>query len=148
MDRSRLFTFIPIKHIFAAALLSLSAIACMGTVGLTQTGVTMIAIDKMIVGAAPADFEFARTGQGGPARWAVAADPTAIKRTRHRTDQRRQNRLPLSAGDLSRRCSARNVDLTVHFKAVVGKVDQAGGIVVRLTDAVQLLCRARQCAGG
>ena len=37
----------------------------------------MIAIGKMIVGAAPADFEFARTGQGGPAQWAVAADPTA-----------------------------------------------------------------------
>ena len=76
MDRSRLFTFIPIKHIFAAAALA-GAMACMGTAGLTQTGVTMIAINKMIVGAAPADFEFARTGQGGPAQWTVAADATA-----------------------------------------------------------------------
>ena len=37
----------------------------------------MIAIDKMTVGAPPAGFELARTGQGGPAQWAVVADATA-----------------------------------------------------------------------
>ena len=31
--------------------------------------------------------------------------------------------------------SAGNVDVTVRFKAVAGKVDQAGGIAVRLGDA-------------
>jgi len=102
MDRSRLFTFMPINRIFAAAALA-GAIACTGTAGLTQTGAIMVAIDKMTVGAAPADFEFARTGQGGPAQWTVATDPTA------------------SGGRA--------------FKAVAGKVDQAGGIVVRLADA-------------
>jgi hypothetical protein len=133
MDGSRLFTFVPIKHIFAAAALA-GAIACMGTAGLTQTGVTMIAIDKMIVGAAPAGFEFARTGQGGPAQWTVATDPTAS--SGHSIEQtstdRTDYRFPLA---VYQNTSAQNVDLTVHFKAVAGKVDQAGGIAVRLADA-------------
>ena len=133
MDRSRLFTFIPIKHIFAAAALA-GAMACMGTAGLTQTGVTMIAIDKMIVGAAPADFEFARTGQGGPAQWTVAADATASggRAIEQTSTDRTDYRFPLA---IYQTMSVRNVDLTVHFKAVAGKVDQAGGIVVRLADA-------------
>jgi hypothetical protein len=133
MDGSRLFTFIPIKHIFAAAALA-GAIACMGTAGLTQTGVIMVAIDKMTVGAAPADFEFARTGQGGPAQWTVAADPTAS--SGHAIEQtstdRTDYRFPLA---IYQNTLAQNVDLTVHFKAVAGKVDQAGGIAVRLVDA-------------
>src|SRR6186997_678578 len=68
---------------FASASRNLAAaafacvIACGGSAGLSQTGVTMIAIDKMTVGAAPARFEFARTGQGRPSQWAVVADATA-----------------------------------------------------------------------
>ena len=49
-----------LKRIFAATALG-CVIACADTAGLTQTGAIMIAIDKMTVGAAPADFEFART---------------------------------------------------------------------------------------
>ena len=94
----------------------------------------MIAIDKMIVGAAPVDFEFARTGQGRPAQWAVAADATAsggraIEQTSTDTTD---YRFPMA---IYQKVSAQDVDLTVHFKAVAGKVDQAGGIVVRLADS-------------
>ena len=53
------------------------AIACEGSAGFTQTGAIAIAIDKMAVATAPADFEFARTGQGGPGRWVMVADATA-----------------------------------------------------------------------
>jgi hypothetical protein len=133
MDGSRLLTFQPTKRIFAAAALA-GAIACSGTAGLTQTGVIMIAIDKMTVGAAPADFELARTGQGGPAQWTVTADPTASggRAIEQTSTDRTDYRFPLA---IYQKMSARNVDLTVHFKAVAGKVDQAGGIVVRLADA-------------
>src|SRR4051794_40789423 len=129
MNRSRLFAF----RLFAAATL-VGAIACFGTVGRTQTGATMIAIDKMTVGAAPVDFEFARTGQGGPAQWTVSADATAsggraIEQTSADTTD---YRFPLA---IYQKASAQNVDLTVHFKSIAGKVDQAGGIVVRLSDA-------------
>src|SRR5438128_1326733 len=131
--QKQVFTFLPIKHIFAAAALA-DAIAWMGTAGPTQTDVIMIAIDKMPVGAAPADFEFARTGQGGPAQWMVAADATASGgRTIEQTSTDRTDyRFPLA---IYQKMSAQNVDLTVHFKAVAGKVDQAGGIAVRLNDA-------------
>ena len=37
----------------------------------------MIALDKMTPGVAPTDFEFARTGQGGPAQWTVTSDASA-----------------------------------------------------------------------
>jgi hypothetical protein len=94
----------------------------------------MIAIDTTAVGTAPADFEFARTGQGGPSRWAVTADGTAsgggaIEQTS--TDMT-DNRFPLA---IYRKLSAKNVELSVRFKPVAGKVDQAGGIAVRLSDA-------------
>jgi hypothetical protein len=61
-----------IKRILAAAVLA-CVVACAGSAGVAQTGAIMIAIDKMTPGAAPADFEFARTGQGGPGQWAVGA---------------------------------------------------------------------------
>jgi hypothetical protein len=132
MDASRFFTFRPTKHIFAAA--CLCAIACLATAGLTQTGVIMIAFDKMTVGAAPADFAFARTGQGGPAQWTVTTDMTASsgRAIEQTSTDRTDYRFPLA---IYQKMSAQNVDLTVHFKPVAGKVDQAGGIAVRLRDA-------------
>ena len=77
MDGIKPLNFASIKRFLAAAALA-CAIACDGSVaGLTETGAIMIEIDKMTLGAEPADFDFARTGRGGPARWAVAADPSA-----------------------------------------------------------------------
>src|SRR5512132_4018243 len=76
VDESRLLDFPSIKQILAAVALA-CALACVGSAGFSQTGVIMIAINKMTVGAAPSGFEFARTGQGGPGRWAVADDATA-----------------------------------------------------------------------
>src|SRR5260370_40373228 len=93
----------------------------------------MIETDKMTPGPEPADFDFARTGQGGPARWAVTSDPSAavglvIEQTsRGTTDYR----FPLA---IYRPGSAGNVDVTGRFKAVGGKVDQAAGIAVRVSD--------------
>ena len=77
MDGIKPLNFASIKRILAATALA-CAIACAGSVaGLTETGAIMIAIDKMTLGAEPSDFDFARTGQGGPARWAVTSDPSA-----------------------------------------------------------------------
>src|SRR5436305_1789397 len=133
MRGSRPLTVLPVKRIFATASLA-CAIACVGSAGITQTGVIMIAIDKMTIGTAPTDFEFARTGQGGPAQWKVTADTTApggraIEQTSTDTTD---YRFPLA---VYQNTSAQNVDLTAHFKSIAGKVDQAGGIAVRLSDA-------------
>ena len=93
----------------------------------------MIAIDKMTPGAAPTDFEFARTGRGGPAQWTVTSDTSAavgLAIEQVSTDMT-DYRFPLA---IYQPVLAGNVDVTLRFKAVAGKVDQAGGIAVRLSD--------------
>jgi hypothetical protein len=100
----------------------------------SKTSPIMISIETMTVGTAPAEFDFGRTGQGAPAQWAVVADASvahgrAIEQTSTDTTD---YRFPLA---IHKQVSAGNVEVTVRFKAVAGKVDQAGGIAVRLSDA-------------
>jgi hypothetical protein len=109
------------------------AFACAVLSAYSQTGAIMIAIDRMAVGTPPDGFNFARTGQGGQAQWTVVADPTAaagraIEQTS--TDQT-DYRFPLAIHKAS---SAANLEAEVRFKAVAGKVDQAGGIAIRVSD--------------
>jgi hypothetical protein len=109
------------------------AIACAGLLAFAQTGVTMIPIETMTVGAPPSEFNFARTGQGSVGAWSVVTDATgaggrAIEQTE--TDAT-DYRFPLA---VYRPLLVRDVDVTLRFKAVEGKVDRAGGIAVRLSD--------------
>jgi hypothetical protein len=94
----------------------------------------MIDIAKMDVGAAPAGFDFARTGQGGAGRWTVAADATAAggRAIEQSSADATDYRFPLA---IHRQASGKDVEVIVRFKPVAGKVDQAGGIAVRLRDA-------------
>jgi hypothetical protein len=91
----------------------------------------MIAIDRMTLGSPPAGFTFARTGRGGEGAWTVTADSTtptgrAIEQT---STDRTDYRFPLA---IPESLSAANLNVEIHFKAVAGKIDQAGGIAVRL----------------
>ena len=85
-------------------------------------------------GAPPADFEFARTGSGGPGRWIVADDDTAEggRALEQSSTERTDYRFPLA---IYSPVTAKNVEVSVRFKPVAGTVDRAGGIAVRLTDA-------------
>jgi hypothetical protein len=99
-----------------------------------ETGAAMIAIDRMTPGSPPAGFTFARTGRGQQGEWTVTPDRTSstgqtIEQT---STDRTDYRFPLA---ITEGPSAANVDVEVHFKAVAGKTDQAGGIAVRLRDA-------------
>jgi hypothetical protein len=100
----------------------------------SQTGTTMIAIDRMTIGTAPEGFKSVRTGQGGPAQWTVVADATAAagRAIEQTSTDRTDYRFPLAIHEAS---SAANLDAVVRFKAVAGKVDQAGGIAIRVRDA-------------
>jgi len=113
--------------------LALAAIACVASLVLAQMGATMIAIDKMTIGDFPADFEFARTGQGGSARWLVVADVTAAsgRAIEQMSNDATDYRFPLA---IYQGATVKNADVTVRFKAVSGRVDQAAGIAVRLLD--------------
>ena len=132
MDGNRLRMFASIKLVLAAGFAA-CALACVGTSALAQKGATMIATETMDIGTAPADFEFSRTGKGGPGRWAVVADATAgggraIEQTSTDADD---YRFPLA---IYKPLSAKNAEVTLRFKAMAGTVDQAGGIAVRLTS--------------
>ena len=94
----------------------------------------MIAIDRMTPGSPPAGFTFARTGKGPEGQWTVVEDPTASmgRAIEQSNTDRTDYRFPLAIHDS---LSAANLDVELRFKAVGGKVDQAGGIALRLADA-------------
>lgn len=86
-------------------------------------------------GQLPPKFHSALTGRGAPGTWAVQADPTAPSKPNvlaQTSADKTDYRFPLAIADDG---SFRDLDLSVKFKAVSGKVDQAGGLVFRLKDA-------------
>ena len=68
---------------------------------------------------------------GGPAQWAVVADPTAAggRAIAQTSTDKTDYRFPLA---IYKPHSGKNVEVSVRFKPVAGSVDQAGGIAVRL----------------
>jgi hypothetical protein len=85
------------------------------------------------------DFEFAVTGGAAPGEWSVVRDDAAQALARTGTDPT-DDRFPLA---IYRPFTGRNVYVSIRFMAVSGKVDQAGGVAVRLTsDGDYYLARA------
>jgi hypothetical protein len=81
----------------------------------------------------PKDFVTALTGQGRPGKWAVVEDATAESgRALAQLDPDSTDyRFPLA---IYMPTFPSDVEVTTRFKAVSGKEDQAGGVVVRLVD--------------
>lgn len=85
------------------------------------------------IGERPSDFETALTGNGKSGDWAVVEDAGAeggralAQRNADPTDYR----FPLA---IYMPTVPADVEVTMRFKPVSGKVDQAGGVVVRLVD--------------
>jgi len=133
MNRSRQFDLSLNAHVFAAAVITY-AVVCAQAPSLAQSGTTTISSGTMEIGSFPADFESKRTGQGGPGRWAVVTDPTAPggRVIEQSSADRTDYRFPLA---IYRPMSAKNVEVSVRFKPVAGRVDRAGGIAVRLLDS-------------
>ena len=90
--------------------------------------------DSDTTGQLPAKFHGAKTGGGAEEKWSVVGDPTAPSKpnvvAQTSTDQT-DYRFPLLIADEG---SFQDLDLSVKFKAVSGRVDQAGGLVFRLKD--------------
>jgi hypothetical protein len=96
-----------------------------------QSAGVEVDIASMQFGQVPSDFTFWHTGGGGAAKWCVVSDPTAVRQAAiaQTSADTTDYRFPLA---VYKPVSARDVDVTVRFKPVSGKVDQAGGIAVRL----------------
>ena len=89
--------------------------------------------DEITVDLTTPAFTFARTGNGAPAEWAVQEDASTPNRrvlAQTSTDPT-DYRFPLA---IYQRIDAANVEATVRFKAVAGRVDRAGGLMVRYAD--------------
>ena len=94
------------------------------------------------VGRLPPGFTTALTGGGGPVAWVVRTDPPApdgkpvlVQESADATSYR----FPLCVYDA---VIARDVAVEVKYQAVSGKVDEAGGIVLRYTPENYYIARA------
>ncbi|MEN6459130.1 MAG: hypothetical protein ABFC63_09380 [Thermoguttaceae bacterium] len=116
-----------ITTIFLAALLTF---AC-ATHGATPF---RLSLEDATVGKLPSGWKAEKTGEGPGSAWAVAEDATApggraLAQTSAEGVKRLFNLCVASEP------SFRNLDVSVAFKAVAGKIDQGGGLVWRYHDA-------------
>jgi hypothetical protein len=94
---------------------------------------SIITLGNAPPGQLPAGFGTARTGKGAPAAWSVVEDssvPLGKVLAQTSTDQT-DYRFPLAIYD---GITAKDIEVSVRFKAVGGRIDRAGGIAVRLAD--------------
>jgi hypothetical protein len=101
-----------------------------------------INFDSGELGKLPPDFSTALTGGGGPVSWVVREDSTAPNGKRVLVQESSDDtsyRFPMC---LYEKTVARDVAVEVNYKAISGKVDQAGGIVLRYTPENYYIARA------
>ena len=131
--------------------LTIAGLLAAGCAGLSNRGARLetqtIKFDSCTIGKAPAGFSTALTGEGGPGSWVVRQDPTSPGARRilvQESADETSYRFPLC---IYEQAEARDVAVEVSYKALSGKVDQAGGIILRV-HARELLHRPGQCVGG
>jgi len=93
-------------------------------------------------GKLPPDFSTELTGGGGPISWVVRDAPAAPGGGRTLVQESADDtsyRFPLCLYD---KLIARDVAVEVSYKAIAGKVDQAGGIVLRYNPENYYIARA------
>ena len=129
MSTSRLST----RHVVAIALLCAAGLAVAHAFAQTPAEIAS-GFAEMPVGAPPPGFTPGLTGGGGPVAWSIIDDSSAPggRALAQASSDRTDNRFPNIFYDA---LSARDVDVSVRFKALAGKVDRAAGIIVRAQDA-------------
>jgi hypothetical protein len=87
-------------------------------------------------GALPDGCTPALTGRGGPVKWVIVdTEPDGPRGVAEVSADPTDYRFPLCIADGVAFSSLGNVDASVRFRAVAGKVDQAGGLAIRVKDA-------------
>lgn len=95
---------------------------------------TVFDFETVEVGKLPPNFSTALTGGGGPVTWIVKEEPSAPsggKVLAQMSTDGTSYRFPLCIYD---NLTAKDVMVSVKFKPISGKVDQAAGIVWRYQD--------------
>ena len=114
------------KAVFAGALLPLIVVSV-----LAQT--TTVDFEKDKAGGPPSGFSFALTGKGKPGVWVIKTDESSgHHNVLAQTDADATSyRFPVAVLDA---VMAKDVDVSVKFKAISGREDQGAGIVWRYKD--------------
>ncbi len=113
---------------------TLVALVCLLSGAISPARSQVLSFDSDQPGKPPAGFTTNRTGKGKQGTWVVMTDTTAPSRPNvlAQTDMDRTDyRFPVCVYDAF---AAKDVDLSVKFKAVKGSVDQGAGLVWRYKD--------------
>jgi hypothetical protein len=131
---------LPWKSLLA---LSLLLAGCSGLVSREEASASRtINFDACQAGQLPPDFATALTGGGGPISWVVREDfgaPDKKKVLVQESSDDTSYRFPMC---IYEKTDARDVAVEVDYKAIAGKVDQAGGIVLRYSPENYYIARA------
>jgi hypothetical protein len=94
-----------------------------------------ITFENQPVGQPPKDFEFGLAGEGGPGRWEVVADNTAIggKALAQLSTNTAANRYLVA---IYQPTVFANGEITTRCRPISGKVDQACGLIIHAADAM------------
>jgi hypothetical protein len=102
------------------------------TLGGVMAATATLDFEKDEVGKPPAGFSFALMGQGKPGVWIVRKDDSTHGNVLVQTDGDTTGyRFPVAVYDS---ITAKDLDLSVQFKAISGKGDQGAGVVWRYRD--------------
>ena len=115
---------------FMVAMLLFSAV-----VGAQTPSRHVIDFESDTAGQAPAGFVFALTGSGRPGAWSIRRDDASPERGNVLAQSDADStsyRFPLAVFN---GLTAADVDISVRFRPVTGRVDQAAGLVWRYRDA-------------
>jgi hypothetical protein len=101
-----------------------------------KTGKTLTySFDNVQPGPLPATFNSSLTGGGGPGMWEIRVDDTTPSKPNVLAQTSKEQidyRFPMA---VSNEGAFKDLELSVRFKPVSGKIDQAGGLVFRYKDA-------------
>jgi hypothetical protein len=87
------------------------------------------------VGKVPSGWKADKTGKGEGSVWKVVADNTAPSKKGYALAQTAEGPSPLFNLCVAEGTNYQDVEVSVAFKAIKGKIDQGGGIVWRYQDA-------------
>ena len=117
-----------------ACVLSLAVMVVAGQQAAPKHAAETINFDSATLGSLPPGWSIAMTHQGGAPKWEVVRNDTAPSKPNvlaQLSDDATGGRFPLAIYD---RVSLKDVEISVKFLPVSGRVDQAAGIVWRYRD--------------
>lgn len=110
-----------------------AVLACGFAAAADKPGVTTFKKDDL--GKVPAGWTATQTGEGKGSVWKVVADASAPSKSGFALAQTAESPGPMFNVCVADAGGAKDVEITVAFKANEGKKDQGGGIVWRYQDA-------------